>query len=119
LFAKFNFIIAQIGFVSSSYDSTLFIRRSDSGLILLLLYVDDMIIIGDDTVDIRNLQKNLCQQFEMKDLDSLNYFHGLEVSFDSDGYYLSRAKYASNLLSRAGFTDCKTVDSPLETNVKL
>jgi hypothetical protein len=78
-----------------------------------------MIITGDDTVGICNLQKNLCQQFEMKDLDSLIYFLGLEVSFDSNGYYLSQAKYASDLLSRAGITDCKTIDSPLETNVKL
>jgi hypothetical protein len=78
-----------------------------------------MIITGDDTVGIRNLQKKLCQQFEMKDLESLIYFLGLEVSFDLDGYYLSQAKYASDLLSRVGITDCKTVDSPLETNVKL
>jgi hypothetical protein len=55
----------------------LFIRRSDSGLILLLLYVDNIIITEDDTVGIRNLQKILCQQFEMKDLGSLNYFLGL------------------------------------------
>jgi hypothetical protein len=76
-FAKFSSTIAQIGFVSSSYDSALFIRRFDAGLILLLLYVDNIIITEDDTVGIRNLQKILCQQFEMKDLGSLNYFLGL------------------------------------------
>jgi hypothetical protein len=55
----------------------------------------------------------------MKDLGSLSYFLRLEVSSDQNGYYLSQAKYASDLLSRAGLTDCKIVDSPLETNVKL
>jgi hypothetical protein len=55
----------------------------------------------------------------MKDLGSLNYFLGLEVSSDQNGYYLSQTKYASDLISRAGLTDCKIVDSPLETNVKL
>ncbi len=55
----------------------------------------------------------------MKDLGSLSYFLDLEVSYDSDGYHLSQAKYAFDLLSRVGITDCKTVDSPLETNVKL
>jgi hypothetical protein len=78
-----------------------------------------MIITGDDTVGICNLQKFLCQQFEMKDLGSLSYFFGLEVSSDSTGYYLSQAKYTYDHLSRAGITDCKTVDSSLETNVKL
>jgi hypothetical protein len=55
----------------------------------------------------------------MKDLGSLSYFLGLEVSFDQNGYYLSQAKYDSDLLSRAGLTNCKIVDSPLKTNVKL
>jgi hypothetical protein len=41
------------------------------------------------------------------------------VSTDQNGYYISQTKYASDLLSRAGLTDCKIVDSPLETNVKL
>jgi hypothetical protein len=55
----------------------------------------------------------------MKDLGSLSYFLGLEVSSYQNGYYLSQAKYASDLLSRAGLSDCKIVDSPLKTNVKL
>jgi hypothetical protein len=118
-FAKFSSTIAQIGFVSSLYDSALFIQRSDAGLILLLLYVNDMIITRDDIVGICNLQQFLSQQFEMKDLGSLSYFLGLEVSSDQNGYYLSQAKYASDLFSRAGLTDCKIVDSPLEMNVKL
>jgi hypothetical protein len=118
-FAKFNSTIVQIGFISSPYDAVLFIRRSNAGLIMLLLYVDDMIITGDDIVGIRNFQQFLSQQFEKKDLGSLSYFLGLEVSSDQNGYYLSQAKYASDLLSRAGLTGCKIVDSPLETNVKL
>jgi hypothetical protein len=55
-FAKFSSTITQIGFVSSPYDSALFIWPSDAGLILLLLYVDDMIIIGDNTISICNFQ---------------------------------------------------------------
>ena len=57
--------------------------------------------------------------FEMKDRDTLSYFLGLEVTSSSDGYHLSQAKYASDLLSKAGFTDSKTVSTPLELNVKL
>uniref|UniRef100_A0A2N9IJC8 Integrase catalytic domain-containing protein n=1 Tax=Fagus sylvatica TaxID=28930 RepID=A0A2N9IJC8_FAGSY len=66
-----------------------------------------------------DLQKFLSQQFEMKDLDTLSYFLGFEVTSSSDGYYLSQAKYASDLLSKAGLTDSKTVSTPLELNVKL
>uniref|UniRef100_A0A2N9EIU4 Reverse transcriptase Ty1/copia-type domain-containing protein n=1 Tax=Fagus sylvatica TaxID=28930 RepID=A0A2N9EIU4_FAGSY len=47
----------------------------------------------------------------IRDLGHLSYFLGLEVSSDSTGYYLSQAKYASDLLSRAGLTDTKLVGS--------
>jgi hypothetical protein len=55
----------------------------------------------------------------MKDLGSLSYFLGLEVSSYQNCYYISQAKYALDLISQAGLTNCKIVDSPLETNVKL
>jgi len=55
----------------------------------------------------------------MKDLGLLSYFLGLEVSHNFEGYYLSQAKYASNLLSRAGITDSKTESTPLKVNCKL
>ena len=47
-FAKFSFTIFRLGYTASPYDSAFFVRRTDKGTILLLLYVDDMIITGDD-----------------------------------------------------------------------
>lgn len=52
-FTKFSSVFAQQGFVSSSYDSALFLRTTDGGIIFILIYVDDMIIIGDDISSIR------------------------------------------------------------------
>ena len=60
-----------------------------------------MIITGDDLLGIQDLQHFLSQNFEMKDLGKFNYLLGLEVTSGSDGYYLSQAKYASDLLSKA------------------
>jgi hypothetical protein len=118
-FAKFSSVVAQQGFTLSPYDSALFIRHTSTDITLILLYMDDMIITGDDTASIRDLQKFLSQYFEMKDLGTLSYFLGLEVTPSSDSYYLSQAKYASNLLSKAGLTDSKTISTPLKLNVKF
>uniref|UniRef100_A0A2N9HLJ3 Integrase catalytic domain-containing protein n=1 Tax=Fagus sylvatica TaxID=28930 RepID=A0A2N9HLJ3_FAGSY len=104
---------------TSSYDSALFFRRSDHGITLLLLYVDDMIITGDDVQGIQDLKRFLGQHFEMKDLGPLSYFLGLEVSSSSDGYYLTQAKYTSDLIFRAGIMDSKIVDTPIEYNNRL
>lgn len=58
-FAKFSSTIARFSFTSSSQDIALFICRTYKGIVLLLLYVDDMIIIDDDPLSISDLQNYL------------------------------------------------------------
>jgi hypothetical protein len=106
-FAKFHKTITQLNFASNAHDSALFTRKTENGTVVLLLYVDDMIITGDDSIGIEELKQFLCQHFEMKDLGPLSYFSGFEVLSSSDGLFLSQAKYASDLVPRAGLTDCK------------
>ena len=74
---------------------------------------------GLDSASIRSFQHFLSQHFEMKDLGTLSYFLGLEVTSSFDGYYLSQTKYASDLLSKVGITDNKIVSTFLEYNAKL
>ena len=98
-FSKFNSTISCLGYMTSPYDSVLFLRCTDKGTILLLLYVDDMIITGDNLSGIQELKDFLSQQFEMKDLGYLSYFLGLEIIYSINGLYITQAKYASKLLS--------------------
>ena len=58
-FAKFNSTISRLGYIAKPYDFALFLRCTDKGTILLLLYVDDMIIIGDDLSGIQELKNFL------------------------------------------------------------
>ena len=55
-FAKFISTISRLGYMASHYDSVLFLRRTDKGTILFLLYVDEMIITGDDLSGIQELK---------------------------------------------------------------
>ena len=105
--------------MASHYDSALFLRHTDKDTILLLLYVDDMIITGDDLSGIQELKNFLSQQFEMKDLGHLSYLLGLEITHSTYDLYITQAKYAFELLSRAGLTNSKTVDTLVELNVPL
>ncbi|XP_022843140.1 uncharacterized protein LOC111366660 [Olea europaea var. sylvestris] len=88
------------------------------GHIFLSLYVDDMIITGDDTDGITVLKSELARCFAMKDLGSLHYFLGIEVASSPKGYLLSQSKYIADIFERACHTDNKTVDTPLEFNAR-
>ena len=118
-FAKFSSPIIRLGYTASPYDSALFLHHTDKGTILLLLCVDDMIITGDDLNGVQELKNFLSQQFEMKDLGHLSYFLDLEITLFTYDLYITQAKYAFKLLSRAGLTDGKTIDTPIELNAHL
>ena len=78
-----------------------------------------MIITSNYPQAIFDLQHYLGQHFEMKDLGSLNYFLGLEASWCLDGYLLSQAKYAYDLLARSRIIDSNTISTLLDLNVHL
>ncbi|CAL2225144.1 unnamed protein product [Prunus armeniaca] len=78
-----------------------------------------MIVTGDDTVEIERLQKRLASEFEMKDLGSLKYFLGVEVTRSKHGLFLSQRKYVMDLLVDTGMLDCKPTDTPIVENHKL
>ena len=118
-FTKFSSTISCLSYIANHYDSVLFLRRTDKGTILLLLYVDDMIITDDDLSSIQELKDFLSRQFEMKNLGHLNYFLDLEITHSTDGLYITQVKYAFELLSRAGLIDSKIVDTPVELNAHL
>ncbi|KAK8955072.1 hypothetical protein KSP39_PZI002920 [Platanthera zijinensis] len=118
-FDKFNKALREIGFTRSSTDFSLFTRHQATGTVLLLVYVDDIIITGDDSNGIRAVKQHLSSVFQTKDLGHLRYFLSLEVARRSDGLVLSQRKYFLDLLHDAGYSGCKPVNTPMDVNHKL
>ena len=87
-------------------------------MVFLLVYVDDIIITGNDNGLITKLQHMLHSTFKMKDLGHLIYFLGLEVHSRAHGLSLNQHKYIQDLIELAGLKDATTVDTPMEVNVK-
>jgi hypothetical protein len=69
----------MIGFQTSNAIFSLYVKETNHGIVVIIIYVDDLIIIRNSTEDISNLKKLLKQKFEMKDLRELHYFLGIEV----------------------------------------
>ncbi|XP_066367989.1 uncharacterized mitochondrial protein AtMg00810-like [Miscanthus floridulus] len=118
-FERFVSVIRAAGFSASAHDPALFIHLSPRGRTLLLLYVDDILITGDDVEHISHVKKQLGVQFQMSDLGPLSYFLGIEISHSANGYYLSQSKYIHDLIVRSGITDNRTAATPMDMHLQL
>jgi hypothetical protein len=85
---KIGQYLVTSGFETSNADFSLYLKKTDHGIVVIVIYVDDFIITGDRDVDISDLKKLLKQKFEMKDLGELRYFLGIEVIHSPKGIWL-------------------------------
>ena len=86
-----HFLLLQ-GFMNSKSDSSLFIFHQDYTIIYLLVYVDDIIVIGNKSSSIHKFIQQLATRFSLKDLGSLHYFLGVDATFTTHGLSLSQKK---------------------------
>jgi hypothetical protein len=95
------------------------VKKTDHGIIIIVIYVDDLFITEDSDADIFDLNKLLKQKFEMKDLGELHYFLDIEVIQSLKGIWLLQRQYALNKLTEFGMMNYKPISIPLEQNVRL
>ena len=117
--SKLSKFLQEIGFQQSKSDYSLFTKSSDDKFTALLVYVDDIIIGGQDLKEIDVVKKQLQNKFKIRDLGTLKYFLGLEIARNSSGIHISQKKYASEIIQEAGLLGCKPVVTPIEQNVKF
>jgi hypothetical protein len=118
-FDKFCTTLLQFSFQQSKSDTSLFLRKTDMGIVVLLVYVDDIVIIGSDSALLGQLKTHLSKSFHMKDIGSLTYFLGLEVHRSPSGISLNQHKYACDLVATTGLQEAPSVDTPMELHVKF
>ncbi|CAL2227071.1 unnamed protein product [Prunus armeniaca] len=118
-FGRFTMTMKNNGFKQCNSDHTLFLKHRKGKVTALIIYVDDMIITGNDKQEISQLQDYLTIEFEMKDLGGLKYFLGIEVTRSQQGIFLSQRKYVLDLLTDTGMLDCKPADTPIVQNHHL
>ena len=80
-YKKFEYVMGEQGYKKTSSDHCVFVQKfSDNDFIILLLYVDDMLIVGKNTSKIHELNKELCKSFSMKDLAHAKKILGMRIT---------------------------------------
>ncbi|GJT30999.1 putative RNA-directed DNA polymerase [Tanacetum coccineum] len=118
-YQKFTTALLDLGFRQCKADYSLFIFKQDNSFVVALIYVDDVIMVGNDKDKIESTKNDLDKRFSIKDLGILKYFLGIEVTQTSKGMVLSQRKYTLDILEDCGFQGCHPSSFPIEPNLKL
>jgi hypothetical protein len=111
--------LTEFGFINSKSDSSLFVFHTSSTIAYCLVYVDDLIITGNNSVFVASIIDHLGQKFSIKDLGSLHFFLGVEVIPTTAGLFLTQHKYIRDLLAKTSVDGARDVTTPLSTYVSL
>lgn len=83
-----------------------------------LIYVDDVLLMGNDAYKIKEVKDNLQIRFSIKDLGPLKYFLGIEVARSPEGFMISQRKYTLDILEDCHVQDFCPSAFPMEQNLE-
>ncbi|TYK14469.1 Cysteine-rich RLK (receptor-like protein kinase) 8 [Cucumis melo var. makuwa] len=119
-FDRFTTFVESQGYSQGHFDHTLFIKVPKTGkIVVLIVYVDDVVLTVDDQTEISQLKPRMGDEFEMKDLENLKYFLGMEVARSKEGIFVSQRKYTLDLPTETSMLGCHPVDTFIKFNCKL
>jgi hypothetical protein len=105
-------------FTRSEYDHCVYSKIINGIFIILVLYVDDMLIVGKKMVKINRLKAQLARMFDMKDLRATKNILGIKIHRDEKNgrIWLSQQRYVENILIRFYMNHVKPIDIPLDSS---
>eukprot|EP00253_Pinus_taeda_P022978 PITA_22978 len=113
-----DFYLHENGFEKCEGEPTLYIKEKDGKILIVVLYVDDVIFIGNDDHLIENFKTVMKEKFEMTGMGLLRYFLGIEVDQNENGIFISQAKYVNEVLERSNMLDNKAAIIPTVMGLK-
>jgi len=111
---KIDSFLVQQGFLKCVTEHGIYCRNTTNKLIVCL-YVDDMIVTGNNEEEMNAFKKNMMKKFEMSDVGNLTYFLGIEFEMNSQGVLIHQRKYAQDVLKRFNMLNCKPISTPVDT----
>lgn len=120
-YIKFESFMYKEGFKKCNADHSCLFKRYHSSYIILLLYVNDMLVAGPDTDEIRNLKMQLSKEFDMKDLGPTRKILGMQIMRDKQKgvLQLSQTEYINRVLQRFNTGNAKPINTPLTSHFRL
>ena len=106
-------------FVANTVDPCVYMKNGQSGLTIILFWVDDIIVAAPDIESVNDVKAMLDQKFTMDDRGELKWFLGIEFARTTNGFSMSQEQYTDAVLSKYNMTDCNPVSTPAEPGLIL
>jgi len=119
LYSRINDHLLSIGFTKSLSEFTLYVKDKGNSFLIVSLYVDDLLVTGDDTKLIDEFKQEMMQAFEMTDLGLMTYFLGIEIKQGENQVFICQRKYAKEILRKFQMDECKAVSTPMNQREKF
>jgi hypothetical protein len=119
-YSKIEQYFLNEGFEKCPHEHTLFIKRSgDSDLLIISMYVDDLILTGNNSSMVKGFKESMMRTFDMTDLGKMRHFLGIEVTQNEQGIFLCQQRYVKDVLERFNMDKSNSVSSPIVTGTRL
>lgn len=111
-----DYLVRNLRFSCSSNDPCLYVRRSESSVIFIALYVDDLLIVGRNKIDIANIKGELGKIFQMKDLGNASVILGIEIKRNRENRTLliTQREYSLEVLKRFKMEETRSISTPMD-----
>jgi len=118
---KFHQAILKDGFTMMEEDHCVYLKRSNNSFIILSLYVNDILIVGNNEEMIDTTKKWLSSNIEMKDMGEASYVLGVKIIRDCAKRLLglTQETYIKKMLERYHMQDSKPMDTPVDKSLSL
>ena len=100
-------------------DATLFFKKVQKIIVQLVVYVDDILMTGNNESYIASIKKELKKGFEMNDFGYVHYYLGTKLTQHHKFIFLSQKKYIRYRLNRFGMDECNPLNTQMEQKYKL
>jgi hypothetical protein len=111
--------LQNLGFAKSFSESTLYVKQNGANILIISLYVDDLLVTGNNTSFVEKFKQEMMEVFEMTDLGLMTFFLGMEIMQDEHEVFICQKKYAKEILKKFKLEECKEMSTPMNQKEKL
>ena len=104
-------------FTQSDSDPCVYTRHCEKAIVIIIIWVDDILIATNSRCVMDNVKRSLKHRFQMKDLDNISFFLGIQFVCEKGVIKMNQARYIEKLLLRFNMNNCKPRSTPCEIGI--